>query len=187
MAESPPPITAISLPEKKKPSQVAQEETPWPINACSLGRPSQRADAPLDNERAGLNALFSEAQLERMFAQIGLDHVAHAIFGAEARGLLAHVLDQFRPLDAFGKPGKIFHQRGHRQLSARFMAFDHERLEVGAGAVEGGGVTGAPRAYDHNIAYIHSSKKCAKEIGVKQTALLISLPAKSRHKDGLSS
>src|SRR6267142_6069209 len=47
IAVSPPPITAIGLPEKKKPSQVAHEETPWPIKACSLGRPSQRADAPL--------------------------------------------------------------------------------------------------------------------------------------------
>ena len=47
MAESPPPTTTISLPEKKKPSQVAQEETPCPISFCSLGRPSQRAEAPL--------------------------------------------------------------------------------------------------------------------------------------------
>ncbi len=47
MAESPPPITAISLPEKKKPSQVAQDETPCPMSACSLGRPNQRAEAPL--------------------------------------------------------------------------------------------------------------------------------------------
>src|SRR5580698_1365344 len=47
IAESPPPITAISLPEKKKPSQVAHELTPCPISACSLGRPSQRAEAPL--------------------------------------------------------------------------------------------------------------------------------------------
>ena len=46
MAESPPPMTAISLPEKKKPSQVAQELTPWPMRACSLGRFSQRALAP---------------------------------------------------------------------------------------------------------------------------------------------
>jgi hypothetical protein len=46
IAESPPPITAISLPDVKKPSQVAQELTPWPISACSDGRFSQRADAP---------------------------------------------------------------------------------------------------------------------------------------------
>src|SRR6266404_73690 len=36
------------------------------------------------------------------------------------------------------------------------MAFDHERLEVGAGVVEGGGVTGTSGAHDHDIAYIHS-------------------------------
>ncbi len=47
IAESPPPTTTISFPEKKKPSQVAHEETPWPISCCSCGRPSQRAEAPL--------------------------------------------------------------------------------------------------------------------------------------------
>ncbi len=46
MAESPPPMTAISLPLAKKPSQVAQELTPKPMRACSEGRPSQRAEAP---------------------------------------------------------------------------------------------------------------------------------------------
>src|SRR3984893_6341414 len=36
------------------------------------------------------------------------------------------------------------------------MAFNHERLEVGAGVVEGGGVNGTSGAHDHDIAYIHS-------------------------------
>src|SRR6266705_6608553 len=47
IAESPPPITLIGLLLKKNPSQVAQEETPCPLRACSLGIASQRADAPL--------------------------------------------------------------------------------------------------------------------------------------------
>src|SRR5215471_2196152 len=47
IAESPPPTTTISFPEKKNPSQVAHEETPCPINCCSCGKPSHRADAPL--------------------------------------------------------------------------------------------------------------------------------------------
>ena len=46
IAESPPPTTAISLSRKKNPSHVAQLDTPCPISACSLGRPSQRALAP---------------------------------------------------------------------------------------------------------------------------------------------
>ena len=39
--------TTTSLPRKKKPSQVAQAETPKPRNVSSLGRPSQRAWAPV--------------------------------------------------------------------------------------------------------------------------------------------
>src|SRR6202790_1419402 len=79
-----------------------------------------------------------------------------AVLGAKARGLLAHIFNEFRPLNTIGKAGKIFHRRGQRQLSPRFMAFDHERLEVGAGVVEGGGVAGTSGAHDHDIAYIHS-------------------------------
>ena len=65
MAESPPPMTVISLPEKKKPSQVAHDETPWPISAFSLGRPSHRAEAPL--------AMISDARQQRFAAQVHLD------------------------------------------------------------------------------------------------------------------
>ena len=43
----PPPITATSLPRKKKPSQVAQAETPKPDSSFSPGMPSQRAWAPV--------------------------------------------------------------------------------------------------------------------------------------------
>jgi len=47
MAVSPPPTTASSFPRKKKPSQVAQAETPAPIRARSEGRPRYLADAPV--------------------------------------------------------------------------------------------------------------------------------------------
>src|SRR2546426_8332097 len=44
MAESPPPTTAISLPRKKKPSQVAQVDRPRPRSRFSDSSPSMRAD-----------------------------------------------------------------------------------------------------------------------------------------------
>ena len=113
MAESPPPTTAISFPEKKKPSQVAQEETPWPISACSLGNPSQRAEAPL----AMIRVRAWTVSLPRFTAkgrasQVHADHVAQLILRAESARLLPHVLDQLGPLDAFGKTRKILHQGG---------------------------------------------------------------------------
>ncbi len=43
----PPPTTATFLPRKKKPSQVAQAETPKPLKFSSDGSPSQLACAPV--------------------------------------------------------------------------------------------------------------------------------------------
>ena len=48
----PPPTTATVLAAIKKPSQVAQAETPKPWNRLSLGRPSQLALAPVAMIRA---------------------------------------------------------------------------------------------------------------------------------------
>ncbi len=58
MAESPPPITMIFFARKKKPSQVAQELTPWPISFCSFGKlqPARRS-AGGDDQGAGLQRL----------------------------------------------------------------------------------------------------------------------------------
>src|ERR1700674_338674 len=36
------------------------------------------------------------------------------------------------------------------------MAFNHKRFEVGAGIVEGSGVTGTSGAHDHEVASVHS-------------------------------
>src|SRR3990167_9186708 len=46
-AASPPPMTATSLPLKKNPSQVAQDETPLPRSRSSDGNPSQSEEAPV--------------------------------------------------------------------------------------------------------------------------------------------
>jgi hypothetical protein len=35
------------------------------------------------------------------------------------------------------------------------MAFDDQWFEIGTGAIEGSGMTGASRADDDNIAYVH--------------------------------
>src|SRR5215469_13262583 len=67
----------------------------------------------------------------------------HAVFSAEALRLLAHVLDQLRPHNSVRKSGKVFHQRGHRELTAGFVSFHHKWFQVGARGIESGGVTGA--------------------------------------------
>ena len=68
--------------------------------------------------------LVAQMQHERPLAQIGAGEVRHAILGAEALRLLAHVLDQLRPHDSVGKSGEILDQRRHRELAAGLVAFD---------------------------------------------------------------
>src|SRR5664280_1603688 len=47
IAESPPPTTTMSWSRKKKPSQVAQEDTPWPSSRVSLASPKARHFEPV--------------------------------------------------------------------------------------------------------------------------------------------
>ncbi len=47
-AESPPPTTAISWSRKKKPSQVAHVDRPWPMRRLSASSPSISDWAPVD-------------------------------------------------------------------------------------------------------------------------------------------
>ena len=154
MAESPPPMTAISLPEAKKPSQVAQELTPWPMSACSLGRfEPAGAGAGRDDQRARVDGVLAgaEVQLVRVLAEVDGDEVGHLQFGAEARRLLLHVLDQVGALNALGPAGKVLDQRGDGELAAGLVAFEDERLEVGAGGVDGGGEAGAAGAQNDGV------------------------------------
>ena len=91
-------------------------------------------------------------QQKRALAQVGAGQVRHAVFGAEALRLLAHVLDQFRSHDSFGKSGEILDQRGDRELSAGLVAFDDQRFQVGARGVKRGRVSGAAGPDDDDVA-----------------------------------
>ena len=60
------------------------------------------AGAGRDDQRARVDRFLAgaEVQLVRVLAEVDRDEVGHLQLGAEARGLLLHVLDQFRALDA---------------------------------------------------------------------------------------
>ena len=75
----------------------------------------------------------------------------HFEFGAEADRLLLHVLDEFGTLDTLGPAGKVFHQRGDGELASGLVAFQDERLEVGAGSIDGSGKAGASGTQNDGI------------------------------------
>src|SRR6202451_1353804 len=76
-----------------------------------LVRESQPAcrSATRDDQRASMNNFVADMEFEWILTQVNAGHVAVFIFCAEARRLLAHVLDQLWSLNAFRKAGKIFH------------------------------------------------------------------------------
>src|ERR1700733_15390005 len=87
-----------------------------------------------------------------MFGQVDRVKVGHAELGAEADGLLLHVLDEVGALDALGPAGKVFYQRGDGELAAALMAFEDEGLEVRAGSVDGGCESRAAGTEDDGVA-----------------------------------
>src|ERR1700687_6249816 len=93
------------------------------------------------------------AQMQQKWplAQVGAGQMRHAIFRAKAFGLLAHVLDQLRPKNPFGKSGKVLDQRGHRELSARLVPFDDQRFQISARRVQSRSVSGASGSDDDNV------------------------------------
>ncbi len=121
-------------------------------------QPARRSSAGND-QGARVDGFLAQTQRKGTHTKIGADHVAKLVLGAESPRLLAHVLDQLRPLDAIRKSRKIFHQGSQRELASGFMAFEHQRLQFGARRVERRGVTGATRADDDNVANI-LHKRC---------------------------
>jgi hypothetical protein len=105
-----------------------------------------------DDERLCVHLVLAEMKQERTLAEIHAGEVRHAIFRPEPFGLFAHVIDQLRPHDAFGKTGKVLDQRGERQLAAGFVALDDERFQVGARSVKRGSVPGAAGSDDDDVA-----------------------------------
>ena len=96
-----------------------------------------------------MNLARRGVQLDGMGAQFNLVQVRQLEGGAEARGLLLHVVDQFRALDAFGPAGKILDQRGDGELAAGLVAFKDERVQASAAGVDGGRKSGAAGAENY--------------------------------------
>ena len=165
IAESPPPTTTISLSLKKKPSHVAQYETPKPCSAFSLGRPICMADAPGgDDHRRRIHRSAGRCVISNgCVAEIHALDLLHREDGAEALRLLAHQVHQLRPEDALGEAGIVLDVGGDGELPAGLHALEDERREVGAGEIERGRAAGRAGADDDDFVIsdtFHGGRDC---------------------------
>ena len=105
-----------------------------------------------DDEGAGVDEVFADGEGEGRGGEVGGGEMGHAELGAEAGGLLLHVLDEFGALHAVGPAGEVFDEGGDGELASWLVTFEDERLEVGARSVDGSGEPGAAGAEDDGFA-----------------------------------
>src|SRR5450755_1113824 len=73
---------------------------------------------------------------------------------AKTHGLLAHVLDEFRALDAIRKSRKILHQRSDGKLPAGLMPIDDKRAEISTGSIDRRGQPRTSGTDDDDVTHI---------------------------------
>ncbi len=108
-AVSPPPTTAMSWSRKKKPSQVAHQETPRPDSLSSLGRSSLRCWEPVVTITARARwTLPSESVTVLMSPVRSTDTMSSGISSAPKRSAWARMLSiSSGPMMPSRKPGKF--------------------------------------------------------------------------------
>ena len=128
MAESPPPTTTMSWSRKKKPSQVAQVDTPWPMQPALGSRPSISDWAPVDTmmllaEYVGSAASGSPTHTPNgRCDEVDPGDLLGADVGAEAHGLLAHAHHELGAHDAVGEPREVLDLGRQHELATGLVA-----------------------------------------------------------------
>ena len=124
-------------------------------NELLLIRQSQpaRGRAGGNDERPRFLPLPIDIQSKRALGQIRFKNRSVDEFGAESLGLLFHVFDQIRAVNAVGKAGEVLNLGGHRKLSAGFVPCDDQGLQIGPCGVDRGSVARATGTDDDDVSH----------------------------------
>ena len=115
-------------------------------------KPARRS-ARSNNERARLDPIALDVEPERPLGKVRLNHRAVQIFGSELFGLETDVLHQIRSVDPIRESGKVFNECRKRQLAAGLVSGDDKGLQIGAGGIKCGSVSGAAGADNYDISH----------------------------------
>src|SRR5215470_13402306 len=95
------------------------------------------------DEGSRFELVIAHLKLEWALAQIRCSHVRQLVFRPKTLGLPTHISDQFRPLNSLWETRKVLDQGCQRELAARFMSFEYQRIQLRARGIKRGRVTGA--------------------------------------------
>src|SRR5690606_20439645 len=104
-----------------------------------------------DNQRVGLVRVRQRLHRERPLTEIDGVGPPRDEPGAETSGQFLHLSHEIRTHDAFREYRDEFHHGGQRQLAAGFIAFQDERIEIGPGGIQCGGIARRPGAENDNL------------------------------------
>jgi hypothetical protein len=112
----------------------------------ALRRQSQEPRRSAGGDDDGLRRVLSISRRDdkRRRGQVYFRDVALDDLGAESQRLRAHVRNEVGPHDAVAVPRPVLDQRCEHELTASFQPFNHQRLHVGAGGIQGCGESGRP-------------------------------------------
>jgi hypothetical protein len=121
-----------------------------------LGVEAQLARVGARRDHDGLRPIlvFSDPDPERAPGEIDLRDVVGEELGAETLGLPAQVLHHFGPEDAVRVARIVLDIARDHQLAAPGETFDHERVQIGTGAVERSRVGGGTAADDNDLTHV---------------------------------
>src|SRR5262249_55518936 len=106
-----------------------------------------------DNQRPRLEPLIIDSETEGPFGEIGFNHFAVDVLGAEVSRLLFNAFDQHGTIDALREAREVLNQRSEGKLPSRFFAGYDQRLEICSCGVDGGCISGAARANDDHVSH----------------------------------
>ena len=104
-----------------------------------------------DDDRVRAVHLVADLDDLGVGGEVDLGDVARHELGAEALGLGAHLVHERRALDALREAGEVLHLGGGHQRATELRALEHQRVQVRAGGVDGGGVPGGTRTDDDQV------------------------------------
>ena len=144
----------LLLAEEGRVADRAVGDAPALERSLRLQSELARARSGGDDHRRRPVLVVADPDAERALREVNPGHVVGQELGAEALGLLAEVLHHLRAEDAAGVAGVVLDVARDHQLAAPREPLDHERTQVGAGAVERRGVSGGAAADDDQLTYV---------------------------------
>src|SRR5437879_2513572 len=110
-----------------------------------------RGSSGSDDHRFATKDLSAHGNLKRAVREVDPCNRARAKLGAKPLRLPAHMFDQLRAEDAVGKTREILDHSRQRELAARFITIDDQRLEIGARGINCSRKAGAPAPDDDHV------------------------------------